>query len=97
MEESDDQFGAMYGSLSIIDKVKLLAAWAPMLAKLEAVAVAKTPQEKAIALVAALRLCADQTKTSKDNNVLDRVEAILKTPEGQALIEWFTKVAGEIT
>lgn len=97
MEESDDQFGAMYASLSIIDKVKLLAAWAPMLAKLEAVAVAKTPHEKAIALVAALRLCADQTKTSKDNNVLDRVEAILKTPEGQALIEWFAVVAGEIT
>ena len=97
MEESDDQFGAMYGGLSIIDKVRILAAWAPMLAKLEAVAVAKTPHEKAIALVAALRLCADQTKTSKDNNVLDRVEAILKTPEGQALIEWFAVVAGEIT
>ena len=97
MPENDEQFGAMYGSLSIIDKVKLLAAWAPMLAKLEAVAVAKTPQEKAIALVAALRLCADQTSTTKDNNVLDRVEAILKTPEGQALIEWFAVVAKEIT
>jgi hypothetical protein len=97
MEESDDQFGAMYGSLSIIDKVKLLAAWAPMLAKLEAVAVAKTPQEKAIALVAALRLCADQTKTSKDDNVLDLLEANLKTPEGQALVEWLARVAKEIT
>jgi hypothetical protein len=97
MTENDEQFGAMYGSLSIIDKVKLLVAWAPMLAKLEAVATAKTPQEKALALVAALRLCADQTSTTKDNSVLDHVEAILKTPEGQALIEWFTKVAGEIT
>jgi len=97
MPENDDQFGAMYGSLSIMDKVKLLVAWAPMLAKLEAVATAKTPQEKALALVAALRLCADQTSTTKDNSVLDHVEAILKTPEGQALIEWFTKVAGEIT
>ncbi len=97
MDGSEEQFGAMYGGLSIIDKVKLLAAWAPMLAKLEAVATAKTPQEKAIALVAALRLCADQTKTAKDNNVLDRVEAILKTPEGQALIEWFAIVAKEIT
>jgi len=97
MLENEEQFGAMYGSLSIMDKVKLLVAWAPMLAKLEAVATAKTPQEKALALVSALRLCADQTSTTKDNNVLDHVEAILKTPEGQALIEWFTKVAGEIT
>jgi len=97
MPENEEQFGAMYGSLSIMDKVKLLVAWAPMLAKLEAVATAKTPQEKALALVSALRLCADQTSTTKDNSVLDHVEAILKTPEGQALIEWFTKVAGEIT
>jgi len=97
MNENEEQFGAMYGSLTIMDKVKLLVVWAPMLAKLEAVATAKTPQEKALALVSALRLCADQTSTTKDNNVLDHVEAILKTPEGQALIVWFTKVAGEIT
>jgi hypothetical protein len=87
----------MYGGLSIIDKVRLLAAWAPLLAKLEAVALAKTPAEKALALVAALRLAADKTKTDKDNNVLDRIEAVLKTPEGQALVEWFALVAQEIT
>jgi hypothetical protein len=96
MDESDDQFGQMYGSLSIIDKVRLLAAWAPLLAKLEAVALAKTPAEKALALVAALRLAADKTKTDKDNDVLDRIEAVLKTPEGQALVEWFALVAKEI-
>jgi hypothetical protein len=96
MDESDDQFGQMYGSLSIIDKVRLLAAWAPLLAKLEAVALAKTPAEKALALVAALRLAADKTKTDKDNDVLDRIEAVLKTPEGQALVEWFAMVAKEI-
>jgi hypothetical protein len=97
MDESDEQFGQMYGGLSIIDKVRLLAAWAPLLAKLEAVALAKTPAEKALALVAALRLAADKTKTDKDNNVLDRIEAVLKTPEGQALVEWFALVAQEIT
>jgi hypothetical protein len=97
MDESDEQFGQMYGGLSIIDKVRLLAAWAPLLAKLEAVALAKTPAEKALALVAALRLAADKTKTDKDNDVLDRIEAVLKTPEGQALVEWFALVAQEIT
>jgi hypothetical protein len=97
MDESDEQFGQMYGGLSIIEKVRLLAAWAPLLAKLEAVALAKTPAEKALALVAALRLAADKTKTDKDNNVLDRIEAVLKTPEGQALVEWFALVAQEIT
>jgi len=97
MDASEETFGEVYGSLSIVDKVKLLAAWAPMLAKLEAVAVAKTPQDKALALVAALRLAADHTTTVKDNNVLDHVEALLKTPEGKALVEWFAVVAKEIT
>ena len=97
MEESDEKFGEVYGGMSIVDKVMLLAAWAPMLAKLEAVAVAKTPQDKALALVAALRLAADHTTTAKDNNVLDHVEALLKTPEGKALVEWFAVVAKEIT
>jgi len=97
MDASEDVCGEVYGSLSIVDKVKLLAAWAPMLAKLEAVAVAKTPQDKALALVAALRLAADHTTTVKDNNVLDHVEALLKTPEGKALVEWFAVVAKEIT
>ena len=97
MDASEEVCGEVYGSLSIVDKVKLLAAWAPMLAKLEAVAVAKTPQDKAIALVAALRLAADHTSTVKDNNVLDHVEALLKTPEGKALVEWFAVVAKEIT
>lgn len=97
MDASDDKFGEVYGSLSIVDKVRLLAAWAPMLAKLEAVALAKNPQDKALALVAALRLAADKTTTVKDNDVLDKVEALLKTPEGKALVEWFVFVAKEIT
>lgn len=97
MSDSDEQFGAMYGGLSIVDKVRLLAAWAPLLAKLEAVAVAKTPAEKALALIAALKLAADKTTTQKDNNVLELLEAVVKTPEGLALVNWFAAVAGEIT
>lgn len=92
MDESSEQFG----SLSIVTKIALLAQWAPLLAKLEAVAVAKTPQEKAIALIAALKLAADKTATDKDNNVLDLIENVLKTPEGVALVNWFAIVAGEI-
>ena len=95
MEESEEQFGA-YGGLSILGKIQLLAQWAPLLAKLEAVATAKTPAEKAVAIIAALRLAADKTTTDKDNNVLDLIENVLKTPEGLALVNWFALVAQEI-
>jgi hypothetical protein len=92
VDENNEQFG----SLSIVTKIALLAQWAPLLARLEAVAVAKTPQEKAIALISALKLAADKTATDKDNNVLDLIENVLKTPEGVALVNWFAIVAGEI-
>lgn len=92
MDESSEQFG----SLSIVTKIALLAQWAPMLAKLEAVSTAKTPQEKAIALVNALKLAAEKTKTAKDNDVLGLIEAVLVTPEGVALVNWFAIVSEEI-
>lgn len=96
MDESEEQFGQMYGGLSIVGKIQLLAQWAPLLAKLEAVATAKTPAEKAAAIIAALRLAADKTSTDKDNNVLDLLENVLKTPEGLALVNWFALVAQDI-
>jgi hypothetical protein len=86
-----------YGGLSLVGRINLLVQWAPLLAKLEAVATAKTPAEKALAIVDALKLAANKTKTAKDDNVLELIEAVLKTPEGLALVNWFALVAGEIT
>jgi hypothetical protein len=85
-----------YGSLSLVGRINLLVQWAPLLAKLEAVATAKTPAEKALAIVDALKLAANKTQTTKDDNVLELIEAVLKTPEGLALVNWFALVAGEI-
>lgn len=82
----------LYGA-SIFDRINLIAQWAPLLAKLEAIAKAPTPHEKAIAIVAALRVAADQTGTPIDNTVLDHAEKILRTPEGAALVDWFATIA----
>jgi len=96
MDASEEQFGQVYGSMSIVDKVKLLAEWAPLLAQLEAVAVAVGPQDKALAIVAALRIAANKTATVKDNAVLGRVEAFLKTPEGKAIAELIAVIVKDI-
>jgi hypothetical protein len=96
MDANEETFGDAYGALSIVGKIALLAQWAPLLAKLEAISVAKTPAEKAVAIIAALRLAADKTPTSKDNDLLTLVEAVIKTPEGLALVNWFAIVAQEI-
>jgi len=96
MDANEETFGEVYGGLSIVGKIALLAQWAPLLAKLEAVAVAKTPAEKAGAIIAALRLAADKTPTTKDNDILALFEAAIKTPEGIAIVNWFALVAQEI-
>jgi len=96
MAANEETFGDAYGALSLVGKIALLAQWAPLLAKLEAVAVAKTPAEKAVAIIAALRMAADKTPTDKDNDLLTLVEAVIKTPEGLALVNWFAIVAQEI-
>jgi hypothetical protein len=94
-ENEDTEFGA-YGGLSIVGKIALIAAWAPLLAKLEAITSAKTPAEKAVSIIAALRMAANKTTTVKDNDLLDLLENVLKTPEGLALVNWFALVASEI-
>jgi hypothetical protein len=96
MDANEETFGDAYGALSLVGKIALLAQWAPLLAKLEAISVAKTPAEKAVAIIAALRLAADKTPTDKDNDLLTLVEAVIKTPEGLALVNWFAIVAQEI-
>ena len=96
MDANEETFGDAYGALSLVGKIALLAQWAPLLAKLEAISVAKTPAEKAVAIIAALRLAADKTPTDKDNDLLTLVEAVIKTPEGLALVNWFALVAQEI-
>jgi len=80
----------------MVAKAQLLLAWAPLLGKLEAVASAKTPHEKAIAIIDALRVAADKTATAKDNAMLDHVEQILRTPEGIALVDWFVMFAKDV-
>jgi hypothetical protein len=83
----------LYGS-SIMDKINLIATWAPLLAKLEAITIAKTPQDKALAVIDALRLAADKTLTDKDNKFLDAVASVLKTQEGAALASLVAALAG---
>jgi hypothetical protein len=84
----------LYGA-SMTDRLKLILEWAPLLAKLEAVGAAPTPHDKAIAIVAIARMLAEKSATTVDNTVCDHVEKILRTPEGQALVDWFVlSVAG---
>jgi prephenate dehydrogenase len=86
----EQEFGA---GLDLFSKLKLLAEWAPLLNRLQMVALAKEPHDQALAVVSALQWAAGKSTTDIDDQALAHVEAVLKTKEGQAMFNW---VVGKI-
>lgn len=85
----------MYGArVPLLDKLRMIAEWSPMLARLQAVAMASTPHDRAVALVDALQWAAGKSDTTLDDEALEHVEAILRTAEGKAAFDW---VVGKAT
>jgi len=82
----DDSFGA--GGMPILQQLQLLSQWGPLLGRLQTIAMAPTPKDRALAVLDALEFAAGQTKTTIDDQVISHLEAVLKTPEGAALFNW---------
>jgi hypothetical protein len=81
----DEEFGA---GLPWVDKIQLAVEWAPVITRLQAIADAKTPEERALACVKALEWLAGKTTTTVDDEALEHLEAVLKSPEGAAFFDW---------
>ena len=91
-EEFEQEFGS---GLGLFDKLRMLAEWAPLLNRLQMVALATTPHDQALAVVGALQWAAGKSQTSADDEALAHVEAVLRTAEGKALFDWIMgKVQG---
>lgn len=90
--EQVDIYGA---NLPILDKLRLLAEWAPLLGRMQAVLDADTPYDQATAVVRTLQWAAGKSGTDMDDEALFHLEAVLKSPEGQAFFQWIVaKVRG---
>jgi hypothetical protein len=86
---TNDEFEQEYGmGLGLFEKLRMLAEWAPLLNRLQMVALAKTPHDQALAVVSAAQWAAGKSSTSLDDEALAHVEAVLRTPEGKAFFEW---------
>lgn len=94
MENEEEVYGA---GMPIFDKLKMLAEWAPMIGRLQAVMNAETPEERAIAIVKALQWAAGKSSTELDDEALFHLEAVLKSEEGKAFFNWVVeKVQGAV-
>jgi hypothetical protein len=88
----------IYGAgFPLLDRLKLLAEWAPLLAQLQVIGSAKSPHEQAVAIVKTLQWAAGKSTTSLDDETLRHVEAVLRTKEGKEAFEWaYAKIAGGV-
>ena len=94
MENEEEIYGAGF---PLLDRLKLLAEWAPLLAQLQVIGSAQSPHEQAVAIVKTLQWAAGKSTTSLDDETLRHVEAVLRTPEGKAAFDWaYAKIAGGI-
>lgn len=92
IENDEELYGAGF---PLLEKLKLLAEWTPLLAQLQAVGQAKTPHDQAVAVVRMLQWAAGKSMNSLDDEALRHVEAVLRTPEGKQAFEWaYSKVSG---
>lgn len=84
----EEQVSGFLPTAGLIDKLKTLAEYAPLLGHLQTISNAKTPHDRALAVVKTLQWAAGKSATEVDDEVLLYLEAVLKTPEGKAFFEW---------
>jgi hypothetical protein len=86
MPTDEEIYGA---NLPILDKLRLLAEWAPLIGRLQVVMSAESPHEQALAIIKTLQWAAGKSAgTSIDDEATYHLEAVLKSPEGKAFFDW---------
>lgn len=73
---------------SLSEKLRVLVEWSPLIGLASEISVASTPMDRALKISAALRWVAGKTNTGIDDEVIDLLEAVLKSPEGAALFDY---------
>lgn len=92
----DEQVSGFNPAAGLIDKLKTLAEYAPLLGHFQTISNAQTPHDRALAVVKAMQWAAGKSATEVDDEVLLYLEAVLRTPEGKAFFEWVVaKVSGQ--
>jgi hypothetical protein len=73
---------------SIAEKLRVIVEWSPLIGMVSDISAASTPLERALKIFAVLRWVAEKTDSAIDDDLVNMLEDILKTPEGAALFEY---------
>ncbi|NBW13936.1 MAG: hypothetical protein EBR82_38625 [Caulobacteraceae bacterium] len=93
-DENEERLGA---GMPLIDSLKLLAQYAPLLLRLQAIANEPDAYHRAVAIVGLLKWAAAKTEgTHLDDDAVQYLQNILASAEGKAFFDWIVKTV-EVT
>ena len=88
---------SQYGNnLSIWSRLLLIQAWAPLMTYAQQYINALDPYAKAVVVSDCAEWLASKTDSSLDNQLVQHLAAILKTPEGERLVRFVVAKAQEL-
>ena len=88
------QYMPAYGFL---DKLRLIGEWSPALAILQQYANESDPHKKTLVVMDALEFLASKTDTQLDDGLVTRLDAVLRTSQGEDLVRYVVEKVQEAT
>lgn len=82
---------------TVAEKLALLVNWAPVLSMLSEISSAKTAQERAERALALMQFCATKTETPIDDDLCQRVKAVLVSEEGAELFRYVVALISAVS
>lgn len=78
-----------YQGLSIWEQIRLLSEWSPLFAYGQRFIGEADPHKKSVIVAEACEWLASKTRaTTVDDELVSLLSAILKSPQGEALVRW---------
>lgn len=74
------------------DKIRQLVEWAPALSLVSEISSATNAKEQAEGVLNLMQFVAAKTATPVDDDLLERFEAVLVSPQGQELFDYIVKL-----
>lgn len=93
-EATPDEVAKYGSSLTIWEQIRLLNAWAPLLAYGQRFLAEADGYKKSLIVAEALEWLAAKTDAKLDDELVGVVSAVLRTPQGEALVRWVMAKVG---
>ena len=84
-------------AVTVGEKIKQLVEWAPALSIVSEISGAQTTQGQIDGALKLMRFVASKTGTHIDDDLLERIQAVMESPAGRELVDYIVKLATAVS